>query len=873
MLGAFVPSAHVRTLAVVALLLLIPLGGVPLLAEQATGEPAGSGGYFVPVTPFRLVDTTTGTGGSSTPIGPTATRTYQVLGQGDIAASDVSAVVVDVAALSLTSGSSSAFRLWAGGEPMVDPTVLRFDSAHLPVSNTAIVPVGAAGAISIYNSQGSANFNLDVQGYFTTASGSATGGAFVPIEPTRVVDTVGGIGLPAAELAAGTDYDVSILGSGVPATATGVFANIKVQGAEVDGGLRVGPGDLDTSSSPASLNYQAGVYSDSGITIDLSDDGRIRLRNLGTAGTSVHVRVDVQGYFTGELSNGGAYTPIAATRFYDSRESTNIPAGATRVVPAAGLAGLPPAGQVGAITTTVLAMNWTTSGSIVVFNPDEGVPGTSNVSFNTATSPSTGVTSTSIVAPSAVGGELAIKNTSSGPVDVLLTAQGWFGAPNVFHELAPAVVYDTQTDVAMEPGEDRGIQVTGYAGVPASAANGQVLLRLTASQWSGDGSLIVYRGDVDRPETPTLTYSGTYTSPMSTTVLVGLSYEGLILLTNTGDHPVHVKLEALGWYAGPYEPMDDQDTTDPSEPSTPIRTTSNGSCDLPDGDLTPADLPAGSSVTECDAVGRLVVLDEIGLQVPPPGEGVGGDALAVDGTVADFELEVSDTGVISYPVDPAPSEPDPPGAPSAASPAECDDSAYTLIDSKEYGTYNWWIGDGGMPGALSRTQARSAFADAINNITDQSTHCHVSADRVGARSDYQGRTSYEADIAVRDGRTVCTARDGKSTWDAGRLASPKIAYTCWWTWPNPGVANDLREADVRFNTHDYNFTDSPHVSCSNKYDVRSLGTHEAGHVYGLGHVGSGHANLTMHNSFSPCDTRARSLGLGDVKALWERYWD
>ncbi|MFG3013022.1 matrixin family metalloprotease [Streptomyces cinerochromogenes] len=87
----------------------------------------------------------------------------------------------------------------------------------------------------------------------------------------------------------------------------------------------------------------------------------------------------------------------------------------------------------------------------------------------------------------------------------------------------------------------------------------------------------------------------------------------------------------------------------------------------------------------------------------------------------------------------------------------------------------------------------------------------------------------------------------------------------------PGVKNDLREADVRFNTHDYDFTNKPTRSCSNKYAIRSVGTHEAGHVFGLAHVGDGHENLTMFTNSFICATKARTLGKGDVLALRSVY--
>ncbi|WP_370880927.1 hypothetical protein [Streptomyces africanus] len=39
----------------------------------------------------------------------------------------------------------------------------------------------------------------------------------------------------------------------------------------------------------------------------------------------------------------------------------------------------------------------------------------------------------------------------------------------------------------------------------------------------------------------------------------------------------------------------------------------------------------------------------------------------------------------------------------------------------------------------------------------------------------------------------------------------------------------------------------------------------------MGHVGSGHENLTMYTNSSTCNTKARTLGKGDVLALRSIY--
>lgn len=332
-------------------------------------------------------------------------------------------------------------------------------------------------------------------------------------------------------------------------------------------------------------------------------------------------------------------------------------------------------------------------------------------------------------------------------------------------------------------------------------------------------------------------------------------------------------------------------------------------CHLPEeGALSPTDLPAGASVIDCGAVGRIVTYDGTGVTVPEPGTAVSVDALTTSGETHGFTLEVAANGKVSYnltdtatdsstagsdipdalsnPVitardlsqesDGADADAADPSAPedvevadvdATASPGACSDGAYATADRKEYGSYEWWIGDGGMPGALSRTDAMWAFYDAIDNITDSYNNCGYT-DQVPAKHNYRAPTTYEADI---NSTGQCTDRDELSTWDAGDLKSGVVASSCSWTWSMPGVKNDLREADVRFNTHDYDFTNKPVSGCSNKYDIRSVGTHEAGHIFGLSHVKSGHENLTMYTNSFTCTTKARTLGKGDILALRSIY--
>ncbi|TQJ55766.1 matrixin family metalloprotease [Streptomyces sp. SLBN-115] len=292
-------------------------------------------------------------------------------------------------------------------------------------------------------------------------------------------------------------------------------------------------------------------------------------------------------------------------------------------------------------------------------------------------------------------------------------------------------------------------------------------------------------------------------------------------------------------------------------------------CALARGELTVDDLPAGSSVLDCRAVGRVVTHEGAGVAVPEPGTTVSVDALTADGSAHGFTLTVAADGTVSYVYEAHEAT----RAAAAASkaradaPAPCADGAYSTAGRKEYGTYEWFIGDGPLPGRLSHAEGRRAFEDAIATITTSRNDCGYD-DTVKAKARFLSSTGNEAGI---DRAARCTRRDGLSVWDAGDIGGEAVATTCSWSRPVPDGPEELLEADVRFNTHDFPFTNRPSGACTHAYDIRSVATHEAGHVFGLGHSGAGHENLTMYANSFACSTDARTLGKGDVLGLRSLY--
>lgn len=426
------------------------ISGVVSPAADAVGE--GSGGVFVPVTPTRIADTFTGINTSATPIPAGGTRAFNVLGVGGVPSTGVGAVVLDVADKSTGNAAVAAY---ADGTTRTN-SFLRIDGNDGFDSNTIIVKPGSNGKVAFYNSEGNTDLNVDVQGYFTVTSGEGSPGGFVPVTPSRMVASNYGVGLPNATLKGGTTSQVQIGGMGdIPADAMAIFANVRVYSANDDGGMKLLASN-DTATSAYAINFVADDYNDTGMSIKLGPDGKIKIVVSGSSSMTLHVIVDVQGYFSADPDEGGSYTPLTDARFFDSRDTAKIPANGTIEVPVAGLAGVPDDGTVGAVAMTVSAFNWTATGTARVYDPDTGPTATTNIGF---TMPyERAASSTSIVAISDEG-TVAIENLSNGAVDIVLDAQGWFARAAevaVFGEIGSLEVGDTVSPAQLA---DAGIDV------------------------------------------------------------------------------------------------------------------------------------------------------------------------------------------------------------------------------------------------------------------------------------------------------------------------------------------------------------------------------------------------------------------------------
>jgi hypothetical protein len=290
---------------------------------------ASPNGYYVPVTPTRILDTRTGTGtggNTTTPVPANTALTVQITGKNGVPASDVTAVALTVTSV----GQSGTGSVTAYPDQVARPGTSNLNyTAGASVANFVVVAVGANGAIDLYNATSSTHLQADLAGYFTIDYSTAGASTYTPIVPERFLDTRNGTGTLGGRLGNGGTVTVPIgrLDIVPPANLAAVAVNltaVKPSGA----GYLVAYAHGATQPATANLQYGTSTRAVSAI-VPLSTDGKFDI----FASVSTDVLVDVAGYFTTD-NTGMTFHPVTPARLEDTRTTgTPIPANGTVIKP------------------------------------------------------------------------------------------------------------------------------------------------------------------------------------------------------------------------------------------------------------------------------------------------------------------------------------------------------------------------------------------------------------------------------------------------------------------------------------------------------------------------------------------------------------
>lgn len=279
-------------------------------AHQAS---AGAAGAYMPVQQVQLV--------SNYYVSSDATLTVQVDGTGGIPASGVSAVALELT-LSSGMGGGSLLAFDSDGT-LSDTSLVSFGYETAGVSNSVVLAPSGTGTVAFYNdSADDVSLSVGTEGYYTPAPGGA---GFVPLTPTRVVDTANGTGTPSnTALGAGVSDSWAVAGGGfpVPLSASAVAVNVTAVDPQNGSYLVVFPFGAGRPST-ASLSDPASGQ-------DVADLVQVGLAPCSFSGVSygclmvynntgsTNLVIDLEGYYT-TGSSGDAYVAISGTRLDDTQ--------------------------------------------------------------------------------------------------------------------------------------------------------------------------------------------------------------------------------------------------------------------------------------------------------------------------------------------------------------------------------------------------------------------------------------------------------------------------------------------------------------------------------------------------------------------------
>ncbi len=382
-----------------------------------------------------------------------------------------------------------------------------------------------------------------------TVTGQST---FVPLSPSRVLDTRTDLGGHQGVMGSGETFDLTL---SIPAEATAVVLNVTATQASTETVIRVYPTPASGAAVPtvSNLNVVAGVTVADQVTSRIGAGRAVRLRN--DSGTT-HLVVDLAGYYVAGGSGSG-FVGTAPKRLLDTRlTSTPLGAGQPRTVDLSVLSDGSPSGV--PADATAVVFNYTavqpTGNTVLRAYPGSAVPTVSNLN------PPRGsvVANLTTVAVDTSNGrpEVTLLN-GSGRVDVVLDLAGWYvpDRGDVFHPVDPYRVLDTRsTDTPVPRGTPRNLQLAGVARLPFLASS--VVMTVTAVKPSTNTYVAAYpavHGDSTPPRISNLNLLRGQVVPNAAVVATG--DEGFIRLSNyagTSDLVVDVG----GWFGPAAEGYD-----------------------------------------------------------------------------------------------------------------------------------------------------------------------------------------------------------------------------------------------------------------------------------------------------------------------------
>jgi hypothetical protein len=367
---------------------------------------------------------------------------------------------------------------------------------------------------------------------------------YVPLTPTRVLDTATSVGGHQRPFGPGETYDLPL--TALPAGATAVVLNVTADKPDAETVIRVYPTPANGTDVPTVSNLNVPVlYTVADLVVSKVVTGpsggkQVRLRNDSG---NVRLVADLAGYYLAGGSGAG-FTGTTPTRLLDTRTTgTPLAGGEVRSFDvkanADGTASGVPLGATAAVLN-VTGIKPTAATTVRLYPDGSAFPLVSNLNLPTAA-----IAANLVVVALGPGERVRLAN-SSGTTDFAVDLAGWFvpGSGDVFHPVDPYRALDTRTASSVQSDEERTLPLAGVGAVPFSAT----ALALTVTAVLPTASTYVTVHPVDgatRPVASNLNAVPRRATPNAVVVRAGQS--GAVSLYNLAGS-VNLVVDVAGWF-------------------------------------------------------------------------------------------------------------------------------------------------------------------------------------------------------------------------------------------------------------------------------------------------------------------------------------
>lgn len=375
---------------------------------------------------------------------------------------------------------------------------------------------------------------------------------FVPLTPSRIMDSRSGHGLPAAcRVQAKSPIRVQVAGrAGVPSTnVAAVVLNLTVTGTNHSRWAAAYPAGTKFSWT-SSVNVKGGQSASALVTVPLGTNGQIELITGGHGDTDMVV--DVAGYFPADGS-GSKYQPVTPRRSFDK----TLKGGTWNATDAA-------RGDYAAVVTN-LTMDRPVGDAFLAFGPKHL---TNRWPSSSALNTSAGLTRSNRMVSPAFSDLAIFANRSTRAIADVTGVYTTSGAGYV--PLTPRRVADSRKELGFTsklPAGTTRLNLRQAAGLPADATS--IAVTMTAVNSTKPAYITAYKAGTKRPFTSDLNMNGW--DARANMAILPVSADGNVdFYLNTGSSDL--VLDVLGYYTNKTSISTPKPTPAPTPTPTPTAT-------------------------------------------------------------------------------------------------------------------------------------------------------------------------------------------------------------------------------------------------------------------------------------------------------------